>query len=243
MRYTLAALLFLIPLGNLAAAEKPFFAAVDVYDPSQAEQKYKKAGDVFDQLSTLPSGIKTSSATSSVSSSPGLGIRFGVFQKRVSSWEFAGSAGYILGPKVTTVVTNTDVDNAGTITRGRTEVVTTSNFIRFLVEGGRRIELPKKLALRLGGAVGLSAATIKRDINASGSAASRVSGRGEVAYSYGATIEFSPSVIAPLGGQELELGARIAYMPARGKDPAIADFDWTPLSVFAAVRFGPNSLN
>ena len=243
MRYTLIALFLLIPIRNAAAENNPFFAAVDMYDPSGAEQKYKGVDDVYRDLSQpSPSVLSSKAAAVTTTSHPGVGARVGLFAHRESNWEFAGSAGYILGPQITSVVNNTDITTSSVSMNGRTEVTTQAEFIRFLVEGGRRFHFTDKVTFRLGGAAGLSAGTIRRNKAVTGSA-NRVPARDEMQYSAGLTFELTPSVIVPMNRQELEVGARLSFIPSRGSNPTIPHFDWMPLSVFAAVRFGPEGWN
>ena len=209
-------------------SESRIFGSVEAFGVGGINDPFEKeTQEIVDILNddSIPS-------SGSTKTSPGYGARIGWLIPTENEFEIGVSAGAIVGPQIVETI-DTSV--------GQIKVDHETFFLRFLLEGGKKIIFPSGSYMRFGAGAGIATGNVKQSFSASGAISSLlVSYDLEEKWS-GFTWEMGPSFIIPTDTAELEIGLHYSQFPKKSESLDIAAINWTPFSLFLTVRFGNGS--
>lgn len=224
--WLLAAAVVLTALPLFAQDEtdrKPLalFSAVDVY----------LAGDVDDndQARLVRSGEALAAAGNNSeggveTDAAGYGFRVGLRCAKSRHFDAGLSLGYVRAPDIEAALADITAPEGASIRR------TETSYLRALIEAGVNVTIYKRLALRLGGGVGVARGESDLSAGGTGSLAGSAATASET--HTGLTWEISPAFLITLPRGALEIGARYTKFPTIGATSASERLEWDPISVY-----------
>jgi opacity protein-like surface antigen len=206
------------------------FWQVDFWTKDGAFEEDEEAVRRF--VEALP-GAGYTGASGSVSTSGGLGFRFGLLKPTRSGIDLGGSVGYVLGPEQEVRIRGSGSPSGAGELQSRAE----TDFFRAMLEAQKELPLLGRVALRLKAGLGLASGRIRAEDRASGSFVTALGFAAADDYSRrwnGPTWEFVPSLLLKGRGVDVEVGAGLAGFPTMKEDGDFNEFRWRPIG----LRFG-----